>query len=103
MEEALVWSVTTQALSALKYLEEHQIKHLDLKRKAFLQQFHEQLLSTRKYLPPPPHLFSPFHLVFVLDSINFSVYIFKFCILCLKFQFVTYIVSKVIKLSLIHI
>lgn len=31
MEEMMIWSVTTQILSALKYLDEHQIKHLDLK------------------------------------------------------------------------
>ncbi|XP_062615227.1 uncharacterized protein LOC134276957 isoform X2 [Saccostrea cucullata] len=31
MEEQLIWSVTRQALSALKYLDQHQIKHLDLK------------------------------------------------------------------------
>eukprot|EP00105_Crassostrea_gigas_P003939 XP_011416981.2 PREDICTED: probable serine/threonine-protein kinase MARK-B [Crassostrea gigas] len=31
MEETLIWSMTTQCLSALKYLDEHQIKHLDLK------------------------------------------------------------------------
>lgn len=30
-EETLIWSMTTQCLSALKYLDEHQIKHLDLK------------------------------------------------------------------------
>lgn len=34
MEETLIWSMTTQCLSALKYLDEHQIKHLDLKRKS---------------------------------------------------------------------
>lgn len=31
MEETLIWSMTTQCLLALKYLDEHQIKHLDLK------------------------------------------------------------------------
>ncbi|XP_078320472.1 uncharacterized protein LOC111114484 [Crassostrea virginica] len=31
IEEALVWSVITQLLSALKYLWEHQIMHLDIK------------------------------------------------------------------------
>lgn len=31
MEETMIWSMTTQSLSALKYLDEHQIKHLDLK------------------------------------------------------------------------
>ncbi|XP_061179731.1 uncharacterized protein LOC133188362 [Saccostrea echinata] len=31
MEEQVIWNITRQALSALKYLDQHQVKHLDLK------------------------------------------------------------------------
>jgi serine/threonine protein kinase len=40
VEEQIIWSITRQGLSALKYLEEHEIKHLDLKRKISVTQHH---------------------------------------------------------------